>query len=355
VIAMTSRKTNSSRKLSFQTLENRQLMAGNVAASVQNHNLVLTGDQQDNNIQVAQVGQSDYLITGLNGTKVNGHSSQTFHSVTGDVNANFKDGNDTLTFGTGTAGESTGAAVILPRNLTVNMGNGTNQFALYATSVRGKFSLTGGNGSDSAVFAESNIGISSVNSGKNDATINLGGGSNTLTMNYTQVERDLNILDQASNGDNLALNGGNVGRYLYAETGNGADKVQLDEMEIGSLFSLKTNGGNDTVILGGYDNTNTSNTRTPQGIFADHVFVDLGAGDDFLQFGGAYREAYLATGGVHSQQAEYHGGTGQNTIDMCVDGGFATVEPVADGFATYEFGYFTPMALHLTGHANSIS
>ena len=60
---MTSLKFNQSRKLSFQQLENRMLMAGNVAVSlVQNHSLNITGDNHGNSFEIIQTGNGQYTI-----------------------------------------------------------------------------------------------------------------------------------------------------------------------------------------------------------------------------------------------------------------------------------------------------
>ncbi len=77
---MTSRKMKTSRKLSFQTLEDRSLMAGNVTAAVQNHAaLVVTGDNQDNAIEIQQVGDGQFKILVIDGTtKINGQTTATF-------------------------------------------------------------------------------------------------------------------------------------------------------------------------------------------------------------------------------------------------------------------------------------
>src|SRR5262249_45868122 len=74
-----SNRTN--RKLTFQTLESRQLMAGNVSAAVINGDLVVKGDVKSNDVAIFQVMQQGqvipgrYFITGLNGTTINNGNS----------------------------------------------------------------------------------------------------------------------------------------------------------------------------------------------------------------------------------------------------------------------------------------
>ena len=66
------------RKLTFQTLESRQLMAGDVHVSVLNGDLKIEGDIKDNDVAVFQVIQQGqvvpgrFFVNGLNGTTING-------------------------------------------------------------------------------------------------------------------------------------------------------------------------------------------------------------------------------------------------------------------------------------------
>ena len=87
------------RKLSFQQLENRLTMAGNVIASVSSHSLYLTGDSRANNLEIIQVGNGQYQVTGKDGTTINGQAQKTFSGVTADLIANLNGGNDTLKIG----------------------------------------------------------------------------------------------------------------------------------------------------------------------------------------------------------------------------------------------------------------
>jgi hypothetical protein len=309
---MTSRKTNHSRVLSFQTLENRQLMAGNVTASVTNHNLVITGDNKDNAIQVVQTGNGAYEILSLDGsTKINGKSSKTFTGITGDVTISMKGGNDNVYIGQDLSGTPT-QFTTLPRNLTVNMGDGGNNFHLNGVTVSGKMSLTAGVGSDLADIFYSHIGYSNVNGGANDCTINLGAGANAINMDFAVVERDLNLNEGSSSYDGIVLEGGWTGRNLNIQTGSGNDYVNLDRMNVLNNLNISTGGGNDTVILGGYDAAYES-YGTPGEVDANSVNVDLGAGNDKLQIGGT--QDNHSVGGVASNSGSYNGGAGQDIYE----------------------------------------
>lgn len=139
---MKSHKTSKRRTLSFQPLEDRSLMAGNVTAAVQNHALVINGDNQGNAIEIQQVGDGQFKIFAIDGsTKINDQTTaQTFSGVTGDFKINLKGGSDTLSI------DNAAHAVpvmTLPGNLNVDLGSGDFDFvALTNASVRGSVSIT---------------------------------------------------------------------------------------------------------------------------------------------------------------------------------------------------------------------
>src|SRR5262249_4095162 len=134
---MTSRKNNLGRKLAFQPLENRQLMTGNVSVSVQNHALVINGDNNDNQIRIEQVGNGQYTISSSYSTTINGQSTpQTFSGVTGDFKIDLKGGEDLLSIG------NQASATTVPGNVSIKNADG-NTIYMYRTNVGGNLSVSG--------------------------------------------------------------------------------------------------------------------------------------------------------------------------------------------------------------------
>src|SRR5262249_32079200 len=144
-------------------------------------------------------------------TKINGKSSKTFNGVTGDVTISMKGGNDNVDIGQELSGSVPTQFTSLPRNLTIDMGDGGSNFHMYGVTVSSKMSLTGGSGTDLADIFFSHIGYANVNGGANDCTINLGAGNNGINMNSAVVERDLIINEGSSASDGMNLAGGWVG------------------------------------------------------------------------------------------------------------------------------------------------
>jgi hypothetical protein len=298
---MTSRK-NSSRKLSFQTLEDRQLMAGNITAAVQNHSLVINSTSDNNYVYLGQTGNGQYTLSGAFGTTINGQSTpQTLSGVTQDFKITLKGTQDVLWIVNGN-----GSSVTIPHNLQANLGSGGNDLLVTAASVQGSVSITGGSGESGVEIDDSMIGSPSVNSGKNDCNINLGKGS--VTMQYTPVERDLKITLGGNNTstDSVDLGGGDVGRNLTIQTGDGNDNVTMYEFSVQNKLQIKTSGGNDEVDLGEEVYVKPSGAtffNDQYGMYAANISVDLGSGNDKLRMFG-----------VDSPHASYLGNTGVDAV-----------------------------------------
>jgi hypothetical protein len=283
---MTSRK-NSSRKLSFQTLEDRQLMAANVTAAVSNHMLNITGDSNADSIQIVQVGKNKFEVIGENGTKVNKHNNQTFSGVTGDVNVTFfNDGQ--LDVGDANKPNKT---VSITGNLNVQFNGGDssiNILGLQSALIGGSLSVT------TAAEAENHIQIISGSVGK-DVNINVNASENSVEMFAETIGRDFNfknslndVADSDAQRDDLEIVDGSVGRNATILTGTGDDFVQMDGISIGGELTIITGDGNDEVVLGGFDPSQQDlikNLEPPVGMNADQVYADLGNGNDVLQLG----------------------------------------------------------------------
>ena len=95
------------RKLRLESLENRNLLAGNVTATVVDGNLIIEGDDQDNQISiVATENRGQYIIRGRASatfgpitTTINGSDAEEGILVTGvkrSVHISMGDGNDSV-------------------------------------------------------------------------------------------------------------------------------------------------------------------------------------------------------------------------------------------------------------------
>src|SRR5262245_43982220 len=91
---MIRRKLNRSQRF-IEPLERRALLAGNVLAAVTAGNLVITGDASDNNIEVQQLSNGNWQVSGT-GTMINGVTTAFVSNVpVANVTADLGAGNDT--------------------------------------------------------------------------------------------------------------------------------------------------------------------------------------------------------------------------------------------------------------------
>ena len=89
------------RTLGLERLERRVLLAGDVLVSVTGGDLILKGDVEANQIEVTQMGQGTFKVTGLNGTTVSTKTQPpgtdvTVQGVTDDVSIDLGKGDDQL-------------------------------------------------------------------------------------------------------------------------------------------------------------------------------------------------------------------------------------------------------------------
>src|SRR5262249_36296766 len=94
---------SSGRKCKFESLENRQMMAGDVFANVSAGILTIRGDNLSNGITItAGPNPNEVVVTGINvdgsGTAVNGlvNTPVTLVNVTRDIKISMRRGNDTV-------------------------------------------------------------------------------------------------------------------------------------------------------------------------------------------------------------------------------------------------------------------
>jgi hypothetical protein len=224
-------KRPSTRRLGMESLETRDLMAGNVTASVVNNNLVIRGDSQPNIVKISQVAANTFVIAGT-GTTINGQASVSL-TATGDMAINLGAGNDRLTMG------ATGEVIQLPGKLNINLSAGADRLAILRTR-----------GTDAGI----SLGIT----GEEDADF----------LSLTRVMFTGTINARMGGGDDeLRLSSAQVSTYFRADLGTGSDDVSLTNITTGKL----------AVLLGtGNDRLNFAGLNT----FNDRVVLDGGEGTD---------------------------------------------------------------------------
>ena len=228
-------KTSTARRLQVETLENRELMAGNVNVSMSNGNLFITGDANPNHVQVRQSSPGVYSISGVmlggSATKINGYNGVTASGVTGNVSVSLGGGSDQLDFGTGDARQ-----INVPGTLTIDMGTGNDW--TYVRDVK-----TGGN-----------------------LTVYTGTGQDRTHINNANVGNNLFVLDPS------AVNSGD------------SDLTTVLTSRVKGQMQFMSRGGADSVEI--------------QSSTCDSVYADLGAGNDFFKMLYTKPRAHTVIGGT---------------------------------------------------------
>lgn len=341
-------------------------MAGNVSVSVSHGNLLITGDNVDNFVEVFGTGTANQFTVegfidnhGVNTTINHSASPQTFSGVTnitvnlkrgddffgfeqGNLSGNLKvdmaEGNDEVNVGvpktTTTAVSSATATPLAVRplatttstsaatiggSLYINLGSGNNWLIESSTHVKQSECISACDGNDRIQLTDNGTepGDGTIGSGvtiDRDLTLNLGGGTNyfegydltvggslkmcawgqdTVELSALNVTKDA-VFDLwwSKASQSFAINPepsldtppegvqSHVGRDLVVNTGWGSDHVNESSLSVGGSNKINTDGGDDTVDMG--DATDYGYAANCQVTVGKDLIVKLGSGKDSL-------------------------------------------------------------------------
>jgi hypothetical protein len=204
------------RKCKFESLENRQMMAGDVIGKVHAGTLTLKGDNFNNGITITQGAiPNSVVVTGFtpvggNPTSVNGlpNTAVTFLNVINGLKVNLGIGNDEVRvnnlniFGKAQINMGSGADTVTINNsrfckeLDVNMGSDADSLTITNSQVDGRADIDGGQGCDDVTITNTTFGALDLDLGKDNDTV-------SITSTQVVVET---MLDGGS-GINTFVNG----------------------------------------------------------------------------------------------------------------------------------------------------
>jgi hypothetical protein len=245
------KRTQKTRKqrIGFETLENRSMLAGNVAAAVNSGFLNICGDSKGDQFVVHQLQTGDWVVAGLNGTKINGQKTATFSEVF-SINIKTLGGNDVV----GVAGG------ILPGPLCIDTGAGNDIVGLAALQV-GSVNVSTGAGNDALVVA--GLKTSSENTetptispsfeGSSSGSVNLDAGDGTNIVLLAGITTSNLSLCTGKGSDFIGIAGVCVDECLSVSTGSGTDMLGVIDSSAG--FAKFYSGGQKSDILGTGGNT----------------------------------------------------------------------------------------------------
>ncbi len=247
------------KRQSFESLEDRLALAGNVTAALFSGGLLVTGDNSANAILVEQIDVDSFRVTGL-GTRVNGSfSPQRVDGVVNGIGIDMRGGADAVTL----------------RNLTVPgeglgilLGDGNDALLMTRVTVLGACGIDGGSGSDAITIdnCKFNYHLGIETRSGNDAlaisrstvygalSIQMDEGNDALSMLNDKVLQPL--LPELEDGIEIPENFDILKEAFFdiecgaiITTGSGNDAVAMNGVQIDCLTQIDTADGNDSVAI----------------------------------------------------------------------------------------------------------
>lgn len=268
----TRRHPIASRQSKFESLERRELFAGNILAAYNpvSRALSLNGDGLSNSAVVAPVAGGGIRVTGV-ATTINGAASMFIPSpYLGAVNVNLAAGNDSIVVND-----------ILMGSFNLLETTGNDRVTLNNVGVQGNVQINTNVGADQIRVDGLFQGNVTILSGIHDDTVTVSG--------------DIGIVFAGPNTKELNNNyifGGPIGggAILTVNTSDGSDKVNLTNLDVDGTASVNTGIHKDSVRTNVLRVTDSMAVRTGDGV--DNVLVtltacplvtiDVGSGDDLV-------------------------------------------------------------------------
>jgi hypothetical protein len=229
------RSTNINRKrLAFENLENRAMLAGNVISSFNNGLLNLCGDAKGDQFLVRQLSSGDWCVSGLNNTKIDGKKSETFSEVC-SINIKTLGGNDVVGVADG----------CLPGALCIDTGAGCDIVALVAMQVC-SVNVSTGAGNDALIVAglktqsTESSGLTPLTTLSQSSSVCLDTGNGTNIVLLVAIHTDSLSLQTGNGNDYVGLAGVCVDNCLSVDTGTGMDLLGIIDS---SASYAKLSGG----------------------------------------------------------------------------------------------------------------
>lgn len=293
------------RKLNAECLEQRAMMAGDVAASVEGGMLFLGGDAAANGVLVRQ-GSGGLEVVGTTAggtaTTINGSASFVATGVTRGVTARLGDGNDSIRLA------NSAGPVALPGAVVVETGRGSDQVSGRINN-GGAVTFNLGPGADKATLGPSSLGTLAINT---DPFLAEGSAADQVTLTGVRAARTAAIRTGAGN-DTVKIDGdSSFPLSLTVSVDAGNDRVDIlgtaaNPIEVGGALTVNSGRGNDVVNVQHVNVNGAATVTSFEGNASvrlghvkavDGLFTYLGAGDDSLSINNSSSARVVLVGGL---------------------------------------------------------
>lgn len=293
-----------------EALESRTLLAGDVTAVVEDGDLTLTGDGEDNLVDVMVVN-GDIVVQGVDGTTINGSSDPfiAFAGTTtmaGDLEARLRGGDDTLRLfgpltiaGTTHVRDHRGATrlgitdVTFERDVWIQTGRDADEVSIAGSTFAGDLRIKAGGGDNLVSIFESTVeDRTSVSAGSTyghcgwyfggphrqgrwgwwshgDWRHDRSGGDSQVVIEQSTLD-DLHV-STGRGDDDVVVRDSTVQGKVRGWTSSGDDFVMTEQVTVNGRTKLHLGSGDDNLV--------TQQTNT----FEGKVYASGGRGDDARQ------------------------------------------------------------------------
>jgi hypothetical protein len=234
--------------LGLETLERRELMAGNVTVSLSGSDLKIAGDSSSNGVVVSRIDNATIEVRGQTragaATSINGvaNGSVRLASPT-NVYVDMWGGNDEIRF----HGHSAVSPLNVPGKMVIYSQSGNDSVALYNVKVGGDLSVNSGTGKDE--FYGVGIDVGDDLFVKESANTNYSGNSDFVNIyGKSRIGDQLNVKFNGAS-DTLKVSD-TTAKSFWIETGAGNDSVLFDEVHALNDARIRPGSGSDTTKVG---------------------------------------------------------------------------------------------------------
>ncbi|MFN7289305.1 MAG: hypothetical protein ACK5YR_05720 [Pirellula sp.] len=287
-------------RLGFESLERRALMAGDVFVAIEGELLRVEGHNLANQVTLAQSSTGDLVVSGQNGTTINGLPSVRFaRPVINAAEIRMEGGDDAIVL----------RGLRVANDLFVDLGAGNDRLTSPATA---PISV----GANALIYGEAGNDTVQLNRAKvfEDLYIDGGIGALTATITNSSIDKSMAIVGDEAN-DSVSVVGSTVGLDLSIETKGGSDTVRVSQLQ---AFNLLIN--TDSNAAAGRDVVNISNASV-----VEDIGIFTGAGDDVVRMTGTTsnkvtvsldqgNDRLEATNVVAATDIIFEGGAGIDTL-----------------------------------------
>lgn len=219
-----------------EALESRTLLAGDVSVALRGDVVVLTGDAEDNSVEVRPNEDGDATVFGVDGTTVNGSADPFVLSegtTIGGLRARMREGNDVVRV----------ESLEIDGRFVARGRTGDDAIGLYDTNVARSVFVFTGSGEDSVSLDETTVG----------RTVLIGTGRDADTIGIDDSRVEGSTLFFTGTGDDRVAVRDSEHEFVNISTSYGDDFVSVDGTDINGLTFAFAGSGDDELSLNNSD------------------------------------------------------------------------------------------------------